>query len=1369
MPTLRPCVKCGEHIVVGDRFCAHCGAEQPVTLGGEGSEASPSRWDDLEKRLQAATEGRYHIRGLIGRGGMAAVFLADWPNMDLRIAIKVMDPYLLDQETFVQRFLQEARTIAKLRHRHIIRVYDSGNVDDLFYFCMDYYPGRSMEEVLAAESPLPIPVVKLWLSQAADALGYAHRQTRPVVHRDVKPSNMLLDKEGEVVLTDFGIAKVRDVGQTVRSLSLTMPGSVLGTPAYISPEQASMVLNPEGSPDAGKATSASDQYSLGVVGYEMLCGEPPFSGDLVPLCAAHAEQEPPDILTRRPDCPPELARIVTRMLEKRPEDRWPSMEAICGALAAPAPLPGSSLRTEMVEMSRGRKSVGSISLTPPSGEVFVGQSLKLSGTPLDLGGRPIPDRPLSWTSSDPDVALVTEEGVVRTLKPGPVSIVAEAEGVSGELLLAVSPIRVDTVVVLPSELSLPEGGEQTLRTLLLSRDGEELTDREISWTSNDPEVASVKGTGRVVAHGKGSTMVIASSEGRTGQARITVTPAAVASVEVSPPSLTLEVGGAKEVTCVPKDPEGRPLEDRPVEWSVDEPEVVEITADGGIRALKPGTATVSASVEGVRGTGVVTVSPERAVSLELSPRGGEVVERDTIQLRAVALSGRGEELAGRPILWTSSDVEVARVDREGRVTGEAPGSARITATCDEAVASVPVTVTPAPVTGLELATGALSVEAGETVQLSAIPRGPDGRPLARRDVTWSSSDPSVAEITPEGRLIAGATGEVRVMARCEGQSTETTISVRPEAVRSLSLEAPSTTVQVGDEVPVTCRVLGSSGRELEDRPVRWTSSAPDRAEVDQVGRVRARAPGEVVVTASCEGQEGALSLTVRPPAVASVEVRPREVELLPGESARLEVTVTDINGERVVDRPVTWTSSEDRILQVGEDGRLTGVASGKATVAVSCEGVSDQVAVEVKPAPVGSVELRPGRTRLKPRKGDEPAVVVRSHTGEKLTGRTLRWESSDPAVAEVDSSGRVRGLRPGAATISANCEDASDSYVLTVEPAGGVPAWATWGGGGLVVVLVVALGVWQLMGPSGADPGAGGGVGPGGGPGSADVPAAEAGPAGVIPGEEAGDLEEGASPEGASPEEGAGPGSAGQPGAEAAGAGAGAGEAGVEEEPAEQTGQPPETTDQPPETGTPPATQEPTEEEAAREPAPEPAVTSLRISPTGARITEGESLRLRLLDQNGTPVEGSFQGSDPSVASVTTSGELTARGAGTVNVTARYEGIQATATFQVEAAPIPEPPPQTLDSIRETVQEARARAGESDFPAAYELLDRSAVRLQTLQNQFPEATTLGDLYDWFIEEYRSTTRDCELYVEALTGLPGVELPTCKEPPGGGGI
>ncbi len=532
MSSLRPCVECGEHIAVGDRFCPRCGAEQPSTatyvLPGD---QEGSRWDDILRRLQAATQGRYEIRGLIGRGGMAAVYLADWPHMDLRIAIKVMDPYLLDQRNAVQRFLQEARTIAKLNHRHIIRVFDSGQAGDLYYFCMDYYPGRSLEEVLQAGERLPIDVVRLWLWQAADALGYAHRQARPVVHRDIKPSNILLGTDGDLVLTDFGIAKVRDLESTSPAPSLTMPGAVLGTPAYLSPEQASGILNPQGSSTGATVTSAADQYSLGVVAYEMLVGGPPFTGEMTALLSAHATQDPRPILEERPDCPADLAGVVTRMLAKSPEDRWPDMQEICKTLGVSSPPSRSPLRTQLSAIAKGHRQLVSISLSPVPDLLFEGQGLRLNATPLDFTGQPLTPKKVTWNSSNPEIAQVTQDGTVKALRAGAVCISATAEGVSGEIQLSVSPIPIDRVVVLPSTMNTAVGEAVSFRTLLLSGEGHELEGREVSWTSSDPTIASVGPDGRVTPLRPGTVTLTASSEGKSSTGSLTVAPPAVGALE----------------------------------------------------------------------------------------------------------------------------------------------------------------------------------------------------------------------------------------------------------------------------------------------------------------------------------------------------------------------------------------------------------------------------------------------------------------------------------------------------------------------------------------------------------------------------------------------------------------------------------------------------------------------------------------------------------------------------------------------------------------------------------------------------------------------------------------------------------------------
>jgi len=1034
MPTLRNCVKCGEHIVLGDRFCAHCGAEQPATLGGGLTEAHSSRWDDIEKRLKAATEGRYHIRGLIGRGGMAAVYLAEWPQMDLRVAIKVMDPYLLDQETFVQRFLQEARTIARLKHRHIIRVYDSGQFGDLHYFCMDYFPGRSLEKVLAEEGPLPVPVAKLWLSQAADALGYAHRQPKPIVHRDVKPSNILLDSEGDLVITDFGIAKVRDVDRTLSSPSLTMPGAVLGTPTYLSPEQASLILNPQKAAHGGQATGASDQYALGVVAYEMLAGAPPFSGDLGPLLLAHAGEDPPPILDRRPDCPRDLAEVVMRMLEKVPDDRWPSMHHVYAKLSAPTPPPGDPLRLQLMGYARGYKAVGSVSLSPPSGEIVEGQSFRLSATPLDLAGQPLRDRPLSWMSSDPNVALVTEEGQVTVLRSGPVSITATADGVSGEVRLEVAPVRVDTVVVLPSRLSLVRGEEGALRTLLFSRDGKELEGREVEWSSSDGTIAEVSSEGTVTALRLGRAVVTATSEGRSGTVTVEVIPVPVASVELSPPTLIVEVGEVSAFQCLVRDAMGRALEERSTNWTVDDPSIVDLSGGGRVVGLRPGQATITVECGGVSGRGAVTVSPEKVVSLRISPDRVELMEGDKLQLAAAPFGARGAELRDRTILWESGSPEVAEVDEGGLLWGIRPGQATILARCEGKEASVGVSVVEAPVLSLDLLPAQVTLAVGDSIRLHAMARGKDGRELGSRPVVWASSDESMVVVDEDGVVRAVGEGEASVAALCHGREASAKVLVRPAPVASLDLPESSVVMEMGEARTLLPVARGSGGQVLEGRAFSWSSSRPEVAEVDGAGRVRALAPGTAQVTVECEGAVAAVSTTVAPESVAAVEVSPSVCELEEGEEIRLVASPRGKKGGVLSDREVEWSSEDPSVARVAGDGSLRGLSPGAIKVTARCGGHHATCRVTVNPTAVGSLEVSPTHLSLVEGESGGLSATVRSESERELAGRSISWASTEPEIAQVSDEGRVQALTAGRATITATCEGRSASASLLVSP-----------------------------------------------------------------------------------------------------------------------------------------------------------------------------------------------------------------------------------------------------------------------------------------------------------------------------------------------
>src|SRR5215207_255003 len=260
--------------------------------------------------------GKYTLEARLGEGGMAAVYQSQHPQFHRPVAIKILPPTIGQDPSFRARFEREGRTISSLNHPSIIRVYDIDEVDGLFYMVMDLLPGGTLEARLR-EGGLD----RRWsvdvIVKMAEALDYAH--TRGVIHRDIKPSNILLDAESQPVLADFGIARM---AQAESDPNLTAAGTVMGTPAYMAPEQLT-----GGQPDA-----RSDIYSLGVVLNQLLAGRAPFTGDTMAVVSAHLTKPPPPLRDYVPDLPPALEAVVLQALSKQPEHRFKSAGVFTQAL-----------------------------------------------------------------------------------------------------------------------------------------------------------------------------------------------------------------------------------------------------------------------------------------------------------------------------------------------------------------------------------------------------------------------------------------------------------------------------------------------------------------------------------------------------------------------------------------------------------------------------------------------------------------------------------------------------------------------------------------------------------------------------------------------------------------------------------------------------------------------------------------------------------------------------------------------------------------------------------------------------------------------------------------------------------------------------
>lgn len=306
------CPDCGTWNRAAAARCTRCGVPLPEVS------APPLDAPDEElTELRRVTGNRYTVVKRLGSGGMAHVYLAKHVALARPVVIKVLHRTLAREAEMRERFRREAEAAARLVHPYVCAILDQGAAGDVVYLVMPYYAGGSLADRLARARTLGVHEAAAIASQVACALDYAHR--RGVVHRDVKPDNVLFDEDGNVVLTDFGIATARFHAR------LTATGRAMGTPHYMSPEQAMGRL----------VDGRSDLYAVGLLLYEMLTGHPPFDGaDSYAVGYKHVHEAPAPPEQSRRDIPPALSAIVMRCLAKQPNDRYDRGFDLCDALLA---------------------------------------------------------------------------------------------------------------------------------------------------------------------------------------------------------------------------------------------------------------------------------------------------------------------------------------------------------------------------------------------------------------------------------------------------------------------------------------------------------------------------------------------------------------------------------------------------------------------------------------------------------------------------------------------------------------------------------------------------------------------------------------------------------------------------------------------------------------------------------------------------------------------------------------------------------------------------------------------------------------------------------------------------------------------------
>lgn len=678
--------------------------------------------------------------------------------------------------------------------------------------------------------------------------------------------------------------------------------------------------------------------------------------------------------------------------------------------------------------------VATVTVSLANNTRYVSQTTQATTDMRDASNNILTGRPVVWTSSNSGVATVSTTGVVTAVAPGTANIIASSGGKSGQAQITVSLVPVSSVNVTLTSPARFVGQTTPASAVTLDSIGGVLTGRAIVWTSSNSSVATVSTTGVVSALAPGTANIIATSEGKAGSAPVTVTLVPVAKVVVSLAAPTRFVGQTTQATITLYDANDNVLTGRVIALSTSDASIATISNTGLVTTVAPGVVDIIATSETKTGVAQFTVTQPPVATVAVTLQQPARFTGQTTQTDVVLRDPLNRVLTGRVITYTSSDPNIATVSTSGLVTAVAPGTASITATSEGISGSATVTVSLIPVSTVAVTVTQSALQPGQTSQATAVTRDVNGVILNGRVVTWVSTNPSVATVSPSGLITAVAPGNTNVTATSEGVSTSVPITVTliPVAAVSVSIDKPS--IFIGYTAQVTSTTRDANNNILTGRLTTWASSDQNVATVSANGVVTGNAKGTATITGTSEGISGTVQITVDIAPVEFVTIAVVNTSLLVGQSTQSTVSTSDINNRVLNGRIITYQSSNSNVATVNQNGLVVAVGGGSANIIATSEGKSGFVTVTVATVPVGSVSVSlSGNGNSLLVGGTIQAVAdVRDANNNVLTGRVVTWVSADPSVATVDANGLVTGVGAGGTTITATSEGKSGSTIINV-------------------------------------------------------------------------------------------------------------------------------------------------------------------------------------------------------------------------------------------------------------------------------------------------------------------------------------------------
>ena len=626
-----------------------------------------------------------------------------------------------------------------------------------------------------------------------------------------------------------------------------------------------------------------------------------------------------------------------------------------------------------------------------------------------------------WESSNPEVATVDQKGKVTAIKNGTATITATSKvsGISPATCKVNVTSKLQSISLNETNFEMNKGTNKTLTVSYLPAD---TTDsKKVTWESSDKSIATVDGNGKIIAVAPGTVTITANCNGKIAKATVTV-KSPLTGIEIN--------GGNREllplqkanlsVTYTPADT----TDSKTILWSTSNESVVTVNAEGRIEAKAPGTAKITAKCGEFTSTIEVTVPEVHTERIAFENENVTIEKNKTVSSKIIYYPENTTD--DKTVIWSSENENIATVDKEGKIIARSAGTTRIKAQVGDKVAYCDVTVV-IPLTGIKLNSNKLEMIKGATQNLQVIYNEEDT--TDDKTVTWTSLNENVATVDDNGTVTAKSAGTAIIKAQVGNYVVTCEVNVKVP-LTGISIKSDITLLKNQSE---TLTVTYKPEDTTDDRTVTWSSADESIAKVDSTGKITGMKEGTTKITAKVGEFEEECTVTVKEIKLEGIAISNKIDTLLKGQEAQLEVIYTPEN--TTDDRTVEWSSSDDSVLTVDENGKLKALKEGTAVITVTSGDFKDSYEVEVKEIPLTGMEIKVDNTTIK--EGEEIQLNVEFTPENTTDSKELTYISSDESILTVDENGVIRAIKAGKAVVTVIAENGVKTQIeLTVEGTG---------------------------------------------------------------------------------------------------------------------------------------------------------------------------------------------------------------------------------------------------------------------------------------------------------------------------------------------